>query len=759
MSELQQAVTEILSRVDASGTVDMHLPGLTIDGVGTLALPLLPVQAEALIAVAEQAPYGRGTETLVDTDVRRTWQIDATRIHISGRRWAEDLDRIVHAVTEGLGVRGEVQAEPYKLLLYDTGSFFVSHRDTEKAPGMFATLVLALPSEYRGGELVIRHNSEEVRLDLRCDDPSEVAYAAFYADCRHEVLPVEGGYRWALVYNLLRPDGGPLPEAPDHDRERRQLAERLRRWGEADPEAALPHKLIYPLEHSYTEAGLGFDALKGVDAAVAGVVLAAAEDAHCDLQLALVTIGESGWAEYTGGGYWDDAEPEFEIGEVDDTWRHVHTWRLPDGSNPDMGHLPFEDDEVCPPDAFADMDSVEPDFEEATGNAGATFERLYQRAALVVWPRRRRAPVLAQGGIKVSVPYLSNLLARLKAERDDGAASTNHDELRQQAFELAAWIRKSWPETGYERLQASQRGLSSQLLEALCQLDEADAGAAFIAEVCADGGYTAEDNEAILRACAGLPAERAASLLHLVIAGNAPRDPAACAQLLARCTEQLTGLDGDQLRPAALALLAALPAGGQTTGPFASAPPPPSPDLVLCALLGLSRVDDDLADRALRHCLDRPGLYDQDNVLLPAALAFASAQGSSPSAAEPPALAGLRRTVLRRLEARIAEPLAPPPDWQRPAEIRCRCTDCTELNRFLASPMEPSWRLKAAEPKRRHVEDSIRTHRCDVDTHTDTVGRPYTLVCTKNQASYERRVEQRKKDLANRERLSGAGGG
>jgi len=765
MPELQQAVAEILSRVDrpgsfyASGIVDIHLPGLTVEGVGTLALPLLPVQAEALITVAEQAPYGRGTETLVDTAVRRTWQIDAARIHISGRRWTEDLDRIVQAVSEGLGVRGQVQAEPYKLLLYDTGSFFVSHRDTEKAPGMFATLVLALPSEFSGGELVIRHKHDEVRLDLRRDEPSEITYAAFYADCRHEVLPVESGYRWALVYNLVRPDGGPLPEAPDHDRERRQLAELLRHWGDTDPGAGPPHKLIFPLEHSYTEAELGFDALKGVDTAVAGVMLAAAEDADFDLQLALVTIGESGWAEYTGGGYWRDAEPEFEIGEVDDTWRHVHTWRLPDGSTPDMGHLSFEDDEVCPPDAFADMDSVEPDFEEATGNAGATFERLYQRAALVVWPRRRRALVLAQGGLNVSVPYLSNLLARLKAEPDANATSPNRDELRQQAFDLAACIRESWPETGHERLQASQRGLSSQLLEALCQLDEAEAGATFIAEVCAAGGYTAEDNAAILRTCANLPAERAASILHLVIAGNAHRDPAACAQLLARCTEQLTDLDNDQLRPAALALLAALPAGKQTTGYFASAPPPPSADLVLCALLGLSRVDDDLAERALRHCLDRPSLYDPDSVLLPAALAVASAQGSSPTGAEPPALAGLRHAVLRHLEARIAEPLAPPPDWQRPAEVRCRCTDCTELNRFLASPMEPSWRLKAAEPKRRHVEDSIRTHRCDVDTHTDAVGRPYTLVCTKNQASYERRVEQRKKDLANRERLSGSGGG
>jgi hypothetical protein len=31
---------------------------------------------------------------------------------------------------------------------------------------------------------------------------------------------------------------------------------------------------------------------------------------------------------------------------------------------------------------------------------------------------------------------------------------------------------------------------------------------------------------------------------------------------------------------------------------------------------------------------------------------------------------------------------------------------------------------------------------------TDTKGRPYTLICTKNQASYERRVTQRREDIA-----------
>src|SRR5205807_8906866 len=58
-----------------AGTADLLAPRLEVAGVGPLALPLLPVQAEQLIAMAERAPYGRGEDTLTDTKVRRTWQI------------------------------------------------------------------------------------------------------------------------------------------------------------------------------------------------------------------------------------------------------------------------------------------------------------------------------------------------------------------------------------------------------------------------------------------------------------------------------------------------------------------------------------------------------------------------------------------------------------------------------------------------------------------------------------------------------------
>src|SRR5260370_41060437 len=90
-------------------------PRLTVDGVGQIGLPLLPVQAEQLIALAERAPYGRGAATIVDTSVRRTWQIGPDRVRLDGKHWQGTLDRAVALAPEGLGVEETVSAEPYKL--------------------------------------------------------------------------------------------------------------------------------------------------------------------------------------------------------------------------------------------------------------------------------------------------------------------------------------------------------------------------------------------------------------------------------------------------------------------------------------------------------------------------------------------------------------------------------------------------------------------------------------------------------------------
>src|SRR5712671_996202 len=325
-------LAELLSAVQrpgdffASGRLELLPPRLTVDGVGQIALPLLPVQAEQLIALAERAPYGRGVATIVDTSVRRTWQIGPDRVRLDGKHWQSTLDRAVALAAEGLGVDEPVSAELYKLLIYDKGSFFVSHRDTEKAPGMFATLVLALPSLSSGGELVVRHKEREARLDIANDDPSEMAFAAFYADCVHEVLPITAGCRATLIYNLVRKSKGGALKPPSYERETARVTALLQEWGNSRtaPDDGVPEKVVYPLEHAYSPAELDFANLKGIDAAVAALLKSAAPQAGCDLHLALLSIEESGTAEHTGSyrsryrSYDDDDDDEFEVGEVFD---------------------------------------------------------------------------------------------------------------------------------------------------------------------------------------------------------------------------------------------------------------------------------------------------------------------------------------------------------------------------------------------------------------------------------------------------------
>lgn len=742
----------------ATGTFDIHPPRLEVQGVGPIALPLLTAQAEQIIAVAERAPYGRGTETLVDTDVRRTWQVGAEQVRISGKAWEQDLSAMVGQAAAGLGVTGSVEAELYKLLVYDTGSFFVRHRDSEKAPGMFATLVVVLPSDYSGGELLVRHKGQEVRLDLRHDEPSEVAFAAFYADCPHEVLPVASGHRLALIYNLVRAGKGPLPLPPDYESEQQQAAALLREWTRSEvsvPEVASasnsgPTKLIYPLEHAYTQAELGFATLKGADAAVAGVVVEAAHQADCDLYLALVSIAESGWAEYAGGGryrhrYWDDSDAEFEVGEVEDSSETVHDWRHPDGSRPPLGPLPFHRDELSPPDAFDELEPEELDFQEATGNAGATFERLYQRAALVVWPRSRRIPVLAQGGLEATVPFLGDL-ARQWRTRGAG----REDPLLQEAHRLAARIRRDWPDTAWGRQRASQTGHANALLRHLDDLGDLEEIDAFLAERTADGAYGRNDNETLTAALGRLSPTRASELLTTIITHNAPVQRAACADLLARCAAASAD-PAKLLRPAAVALLDSL-AGDEPRAPAfndAHGAEMPTDGMVVDMLGALERIDPSLAGQAVRHFLSHPTPYPIDELLLPAALRLDDAAGTRGQRSAQV----LRDAIIAHLRQRIAEPLEPPADWRRPSAIACSCTHCGELSRFLADPTQSTWLLRAAQAVRSHVEGTIRNNGCDLDYVTEKRGRPYTLRCTKNQASYQRRVEQRRQDLADLARL------
>jgi len=88
MADVREGLVKLLdslgesSQFAACGSLPPVLPGLQVEGVGTVGTPISPADAKRLIAVAAQAPYGRGEETIVDTHVRRVWQLEPSQFKL-----------------------------------------------------------------------------------------------------------------------------------------------------------------------------------------------------------------------------------------------------------------------------------------------------------------------------------------------------------------------------------------------------------------------------------------------------------------------------------------------------------------------------------------------------------------------------------------------------------------------------------------------------------------------------------------------------
>ncbi len=163
-------------------------PGIEIEGLGGIALPLKRARAKALVAFCEVAPFGKGTETLVNKKVRNTFELDPKKFRLS-EKWNAAIDAAMRHVAEQLGLPDEqLEARLYKLLVYERDGFFLPHRDSEKHDRMVASMIVVLPNQFEGGAFIVRHGA--VKQTLKFDEAATgklPCYAAFYADCEHEV--------------------------------------------------------------------------------------------------------------------------------------------------------------------------------------------------------------------------------------------------------------------------------------------------------------------------------------------------------------------------------------------------------------------------------------------------------------------------------------------------------------------------------------------------------------------------------------------
>jgi hypothetical protein len=741
---------------------------LEVEGFGPVRLPVTPVKARKLIGFGQPARFGRGEETLTDPGVRDTWEIPTRLVRAN---WDDVLLKDVLATVKeelGLPTRAALTAEFHSLLVYEPDQFFLPHQDSEKDDSMIGTLVVTLPSAFTGGELVVGHNEE--RKASR-GSKKELSLVAFYADCRHEVLKVESGYRITLTYNLLlrgdasRPagDDGTVAELADLLREHFSTPV-PRSYG--GPAADPPNRLVYLLDHEYTPRGLTGRRLKGADAGRVSLLRTAAGQAGCEAVLALADVRTTHGAfpAHEPHDYWDlkswygedddDDEPaggendgEYDIQDLIDSEVTLTHWTGPDGTGLEETSLPADRTQVCASTPTGALTPYSSEYEGYMGNYGNTLDRWYHRAAVIVWPREQAFANRAEA----SPSWALDEIAAMAAAGDGPGA-------RAAALTLAPF----WDTVVAGRARPDQD--QARLIFGLA-LRAADAVAdAPIAAILLqpfriddlDGEHT--DSFGMIAGRYGQPwtAER----LRTWFAGRQPawastggqerprwiadRLPALCARLYATgkagvpAAQQLVDVAWEwTARDIDAALASSWPSQrdaklGELARPLAS---------VLTAAVAIGAASTRVA---VSGYLRKQG--DAVTALEMPALRVAAKQARN-RAGGAAGFGDLAADCAARLRGRLAWSQRAAGDWsvELPAG-GCDCELCRTLRSFLEDKIRRTLEWPIAKERRRHVHTRIDAAELPVTHVTRRQGSPYILVLHKTDALFTGELQARERD-------------
>jgi predicted 2-oxoglutarate/Fe(II)-dependent dioxygenase YbiX len=753
---------------------------LDVEGFGRVKFPVTPAKARKLLGLGRPARFGRGEQTLTDPDIRDTWEIPR---HLIRAEWNDaTLKDILATVKEELGLPNAagLTADLHSLLVYETNQHFLAHQDSEKDDSMIGTLVVTVPSSYTGGELMVGHNEE---WKAYRGSKTALSLVAFYADCRHEVLRVNSGYRITLTYNLLlhgdtsRPDGDDATAAELADLVREHFSTPVPRYY-GGPATDPPNRLVYLLDHEYTPRGLNWRRLKGADASRVALLRAAADQAGCEAILALADVktthsafpADEGYGYRRGRGWYDDydedddeypggtsgGEREYDIQDLIDSEVSLTHWTGPAGTRLEETSLSVDGDEVCASTETGDLAAYSAEYEGYMGNWGNTLDRWYHRAAVVVWPRDQAFANRAETSPAWALDELAAMASAGDVPGTRAAAAT-----------LAPfWDRVLRGRTPEDRGRVS--GIFGKALRAAEAVADADSAAMllhpFRIENLTDayvnpfgkiaGGHGQQWTAELLRTWFGedqpawaygggqdRPQWVADSLPGLCAGLHATGSAGAvAAQRLLDLAWEWIGKDigagsassspsyrdkklGDLGRPLASVLLAAAAIGAVGTR-----------DTVCRYIRGQEDAVTALEMSALRAAAEPP---HRDG-----------ARGDA-------GFGDLAADCAARLRARLARPQRASGDWSIELPSGgCTCHLCGTLGEFLGDKSRRTFEWPLAQQGRQHVHSRIDAAELPVTHVTRRQGRPYTLVLNKTDALFAREQQGRARDETDLEWLA-----
>ena len=382
---------------------------ITIKDFGELEFPISSKTAKKLFGQGKPAKFGKRDQTIYDPQIRSTRKIPKSNVKIAKRSWNRTLNPVLQQVQKRLGIPEDSNlcAKFHEMLVYGPGDFFAAHQDTEKEESMVGTLVVLLPSKFKGGSLVIEQHGDKKHFRFTGNIDEKLTFIAFYADCYHQVKKVTSGYRIALIYNLI----AKRTFAPDLATPNAKLTKAVKKYFEISNEeffgysAVRPRWLVYLLDHQYTQKSLSWAQLKGADQNRGAQLLSAAQELGLEAHLALADVQEVreayrdgdygyGYGRSRRRRYWDYYDDEDDEDNADVTVGGVlaedcvlNYWIDVEGKKQSLGEHSVFRKMICWTKASDEFDPFESEYEGYMGNYGNTMEYWYHRAAIVLWQK------------------------------------------------------------------------------------------------------------------------------------------------------------------------------------------------------------------------------------------------------------------------------------------------------------------------------------------------------------------------------------
>ena len=372
-----------------------------------------------------------------------------------------------------------------------------------------------------------------------------------------------------------------------------------------------------------------------------------------------------------------------------------------------------------------------------------SVEYAYRRAALVVWPQSNSVSIMAQGGISGAIEYVASKCARI---RDESGSKANTDTL--VAHLVDAWIedRRWFPSQKHPALQ--------DMLELLHETANPALTTRFLESVVVRV-YAGSENDALIEAAAQVGPDGMRRFLPVFARENLRKHPAGVVDVVWRLTERYWARgDGgwtSALQDVASAVFGALAGTLEPvvdgSVPSWNRPEPRNLDAeAVCDLFSVGWTIG-LEPQALEACRlisEHPQQVTPDRVLPKALGALKERSREFRNAATYGAL------WLRASEALLARSSSHPEkprDWHIDARFQCDCKGCRQLQAFCEDPTDTIVRIAVAQSVRQHLRDVIKGQNLDISYQTERRGRPYSLICTKNRASFNRRLAEYEEDL------------